>query len=132
MGDVLHHGDCPTAPKQRDAAPRFLIVLPLAADRDCNPRRPAPHRAFRRNLLDAERQCGRRVVPRAKYTKPPGPLPDIAKIQRSTFRFRNNQRRALTKLLPARVTELRIPREAAEHQWRDLSTAALPERVKTI
>lgn len=71
-------------------------------------------------------------MPRSKYIKPPGPLPDKAKIKRRTFQFKNNQRRELTSLLPARLTELGIPRDAAERQWGDLSATALPERVKTI
>jgi hypothetical protein len=71
-------------------------------------------------------------MPRAKYIKPPGPLPAIEKIKRSAFRFRADQRRALCKFLPARLTELIIPREAAEQDWHQLSANALSESVITI
>jgi hypothetical protein len=65
----------------------------------------------------------RRDVPRAKYTKPPGPLPAIEQIQRSNFRFRSDQWHNLTKLLPCKLAGLGVPPEAA---------ATLPEKVKTI
>jgi hypothetical protein len=44
-------------------------------------------------------------VARAERTKPPGPLLAIEQIQRSKFRFRNNQWRKLTKLLPSRLDQ---------------------------
>jgi hypothetical protein len=62
-------------------------------------------------------------VPRAKYTKPPGPFPAIEQIQRSTFRFRNEQWRKLAKLLPCKLAGLGVPPDAAEK---------LPAKVKTI
>jgi hypothetical protein len=65
----------------------------------------------------------RRVVPRAKYTKPPGPLPAIEQIQRSRFRFRKDQWRELAKLLPYKLGGLGVPPDAK---------ATLPENVKTI
>jgi hypothetical protein len=48
-------------------------------------------------------------VPRAKYIKPPGPLPSIGQVQRSRFRFREDQWRKLKKLLPERWASLPIP-----------------------
>lgn len=71
-------------------------------------------------------------MPRAKYIKPPGPLPAIEKIKRSAFRFRANQRRDLRKFLPVRLTELKIPRDAAEQHWQNLSASALSESVMSI
>jgi hypothetical protein len=62
-------------------------------------------------------------VPRAEYTKPPGPLPAIAQIPRSKFRFRNDQWRKLSKLLPRKLADLSVPADA---------TATLPTKVKTI
>jgi hypothetical protein len=74
----------------------------------------------------------RRTVPRAKYTKPPKPLPAIEHIQRSKFRFRNEQWRKLTNLLPPTLAKLGVPRQDAEKQWHDLTATPLPERVKSI
>jgi hypothetical protein len=48
-------------------------------------------------------------VPRAKYTKPPGPLPAIDRVQRSEFRFRHDQWRKLKKLLPSELDQLAVP-----------------------
>jgi hypothetical protein len=62
-------------------------------------------------------------VPRAKYTKPPGPLPAIEQIQRSKFRFRNGQRRELIKLLPSKLADLSIPPDATDQ---------LPKEAKTM
>jgi hypothetical protein len=62
-------------------------------------------------------------VPRAKYTKPPGPFPAIERIQRSKFRFRNDQWRNLTKLLPRTLAHLGVPANAP---------ATLPTKVRTI
>jgi hypothetical protein len=45
-------------------------------------------------------------VPRAERTKPPGPLPAIEQIRRSKFRFRKDQWRELTKLLPSKLGQL--------------------------
>jgi hypothetical protein len=70
----------------------------------------------------AERQR-RRIVPRTKYTKPPGPLPAIEQIQRSNFRFRHSQWRELTKLLPSKLADLGVPPDAV---------ASLPKKVKTM
>jgi hypothetical protein len=50
----------------------------------------------------------RRAVPRAKYTKPPGPFLTIEQIKRSKFRFGNEQWRTLIKLLPSKLANLRI------------------------
>jgi hypothetical protein len=61
-------------------------------------------------------------VPRAKYTKPPGPFPAIEQIQRSTFRFRKDQWCKLTELLPCKLASLRLPTDAA----------TLPTKEKTI
>ena len=71
-------------------------------------------------------------MPRAKYIKPPGPFPSIEKIQRSKFQFRTDQWRKLTQLLPPALAERGVPRQAADDQWRAFTSAALPERVKTI
>jgi len=65
----------------------------------------------------------RRVVPRAKYTKPPGPLPALEQIQRTQFRFRDNQWRQLTELLPSNLAALGVPADA---------TVTLPSKVKSI
>jgi hypothetical protein len=62
-------------------------------------------------------------VPRAKYTKPPGPFSAIERIQRSKFRFRDSQWRGLTALLPCNLAGLDVPSDAA---------ATLPNKVKTI
>jgi hypothetical protein len=62
-------------------------------------------------------------VPRAKYTKPPGPLPAIEQIQRAQFRFRDNEWSKLTKLLPCKLAGLTVPPDEA---------ARSPEKVKTI
>jgi hypothetical protein len=62
-------------------------------------------------------------LPRAKFTKPPGPLPAIEKIQRSTFRFGSDQWRQLSKLLPPKLASLGIPSDYAER---------VPEKVKTL
>ena len=62
-------------------------------------------------------------MPRTKYTKPPGPLPAIEEVQRSHFRFRDNQWRELTKLLPCKLVGLGVPPDAA---------STFPEKVKTI
>jgi len=48
-------------------------------------------------------------VPRAKYTKPPGPLPAIDQVQRSEFQFRHDQWRELKKLLPSELDQLAVP-----------------------
>lgn len=58
-------------------------------------------------------------MPRAKYTKPPGPLPAFEQIPRSKFHFRNDQWRKLTEMLPCRLASLGVPSDA-------------PEKVKTI
>jgi hypothetical protein len=63
-------------------------------------------------------------VSRAKYTKPPGPLPAIEQIQRSQFRFRDNQWHELTKLLPSKLANLGVVTPDA--------AVTLPEKVKTI
>jgi hypothetical protein len=62
-------------------------------------------------------------VPRAKYTKPPGPLPAIEQIPSSTFRFRSDQWRKLTKLLPCKLAGLAVPPDDA---------AKRPKKIKTI
>jgi hypothetical protein len=62
-------------------------------------------------------------VPRAKFTKPPGPLPAIGQIHRSEFRFRDDQWRELAKLLPCKLVGLEVPPDAK---------ARFPEKVKTI
>ena len=62
-------------------------------------------------------------MPRAKYTKPPGPLPAIEQVQRSKFQFRDAQWRNLTKLLPCKLGSLGVPPHAA---------ALLPAKVQTI
>jgi hypothetical protein len=62
-------------------------------------------------------------VPRAKYAKPPGPFPAVERIKRAKFRFRNEQWRKLSKLLPGNLANLVIaPAEAAK--------VPLPLRVK--
>jgi hypothetical protein len=67
----------------------------------------------------------RRIVPRAKYTKPPEPLPPIEQIQRSNFRFRKEQWQQLTKLLPYKFAQSEIPPN-------DAAKANLPSNVKTL
>jgi hypothetical protein len=62
-------------------------------------------------------------VPRAKYIKPPGPLPAIEQIQQSTFQFRPDKWRKLVKLLPSKLAELSVPPDAP---------IILPEKVKTL
>lgn len=62
-------------------------------------------------------------MPRAKYTKPPGPLQAIEQIQRSTFQFSNDQRRKLCKILPCKLADLGVSPDLA---------AGLPAKVKTI
>jgi hypothetical protein len=64
-------------------------------------------------------------VPRAKYAKPPERLPAIEKVKRSKFRFRKQQWRQLTKLLPDKFAHLQIPPDEA-------SRANLPSNVKTL
>ena len=64
-------------------------------------------------------------MPRAKYTKPPEPLPAIEQVQRSKFRFRNEQRRKLTELLPYKLAHSDVPPS-------DAASANLPPNVKTI
>jgi hypothetical protein len=48
-------------------------------------------------------------VPRTKYTKPPGPFPQQDQIRRASFRFSQQQRRALSNLLPDRLHNLPVP-----------------------
>jgi hypothetical protein len=48
-------------------------------------------------------------VPRTKYTKPPGPLPQLDQIRRASFRFSQQQRRTLSNLLPDRLHNLPVP-----------------------
>jgi hypothetical protein len=62
-------------------------------------------------------------VPRAQYTKPPGPLPAPEQIRRSEFRLRNDQWRELAKLLPCKLAGLAIQPDDA---------ARLPAKLKTI
>jgi hypothetical protein len=62
-------------------------------------------------------------VPRTKYTKPPGPFPSIEQIQRPTFRFRESQRRKLTKLLPDKLAALGVTQEVL---------APGPKKVETM
>jgi hypothetical protein len=62
-------------------------------------------------------------VPRTKYTKPPGPFPAIEQIERANFRFRNDQWRKLTELLPRKLASLSVPPADA---------AVLSGKVKTI
>jgi hypothetical protein len=57
-------------------------------------------------------------VPRAKYIKPPGPLPAIEQVRRSKFRFRDGQRRKLAKLLPRKLASLLIPSDYLEEVTR--------------
>jgi hypothetical protein len=64
-------------------------------------------------------------VPRAKYTKPPELLPAIEQIQGSNFRFRKEQWRHLTKLLPDKFAHSEIPPD-------DAAEANLPSNVKTV
>jgi hypothetical protein len=67
-------------------------------------------------------------VPRAKYTKPPGPFPAIDQIPRSTFRFRNDQWRKLAELLPSSFSQLSAPAEPFE-----ILTCQSPQReLKSI
>jgi hypothetical protein len=54
-------------------------------------------------------------VPRAKYTKPPGPLPKIEHVQRATFPFRDEQWRKLVHLLPNRLALLDVPSDYTPH-----------------
>jgi hypothetical protein len=60
-------------------------------------------------------------VPRKEHTKPPGPLPAIEDIKRSTFRFRKDQRRKLIELLPPKLADLSVP-----------FIESVPSNVKTI
>jgi hypothetical protein len=70
----------------------------------------------------------RRVVPRAKYTKPSGPFPRFDQIKRVDFRFSAAQWRKLTKLLPSRLQELTAPSGPFE-----MLTRHSPQReLKTI
>jgi hypothetical protein len=62
-------------------------------------------------------------VPRAKYARLPGPFPASEQIQRSKFRFRNNQRQKLIELLPSKLARLRVPPNHAN---------GLPIKCKTI
>jgi hypothetical protein len=64
-------------------------------------------------------------VPRAKYTKPPEQLPAVQQVQRSNFRFRKEQWRQLTKLLPNKFAHSEIPPDEA-------ARAGLPPNVKTL
>jgi hypothetical protein len=64
-------------------------------------------------------------VPRAKYRKPPEALPAIEKVQRSNFRFRKEQWRQLTKLLPCKFAHSEIAPD-------DVAKANLPPNVKTL
>ena len=69
-------------------------------------------------------------MPRTKYTKPPGPLPPIEHIQRSKFRFRNDQRRKLTNFLPSKLSSLPVPSEYVDEA---LNAPHAPTRtLKTI
>jgi len=61
-------------------------------------------------------------VPRAKYTKPPE-FPAIENIPRAAFRFRHDQWRQLSNLLPPKFAALSVPPDAAT-TW--------PNKVKTI
>ena len=62
-------------------------------------------------------------MPRAKYTKPPGPFQAIEQIRSAKFRFRAYQWRKLTKLLPSKLADLSAPPDAA---------TKLPKKAKTI
>ena len=62
-------------------------------------------------------------MPRAKYTRPPGPFPAIEQIKRAKFHFRIHQRRTLGELLPRKLLDLSVPPDAPP---------TLPEKVKTI
>ena len=48
-------------------------------------------------------------MPRAKYTKPPGWLPAVERIERSKFRFRAHQWQRLARLLPPKWSNQTIP-----------------------
>jgi hypothetical protein len=48
-------------------------------------------------------------LPRAKYIKPPGSLPTIEQVRRSTFRFRSDQWRKLSGFLPRKLATLSVP-----------------------
>jgi hypothetical protein len=61
-------------------------------------------------------------VPRAKYTKPPGPFSALGKIPRE-FQFRNDQRAKLAELLPSKLANLSAPADYA---------AIAPQKVKTL
>ena len=63
-------------------------------------------------------------MPRAKYTKPPGPFPAIEQIQRSNFRFRADQRRRLNSLLPSKLSESPVPSDIRDE------AAKMPHRPK--
>jgi hypothetical protein len=52
-------------------------------------------------------------VPRAKFTKPPGPFPAPEKVPRTKFRFRSDHRREFEKLLPSKLAGLSVPPDAA-------------------
>jgi hypothetical protein len=71
-------------------------------------------------------------VPRAKYTKPPGPLPTIEQIQHSQFQFRQSQWRKLTKLLPFRLATLAVPSRLDTLAVPPDAGATLPEKVQTM
>jgi hypothetical protein len=85
-------------------------------------------------------------VPRAKYTRPPGPLLAIAQIQRSKFQFSTEQRSKLAKLLPSKLANLGVPPPDVQRTplwfWLDFKLAdpgvppdaagTLPEKAKTI
>ena len=73
-------------------------------------------------------------MPRAKYTKPPGPFLAIEQIHRSKFRFHNEQWQKLTKLLPSKLG-LDVRSDAAARLLVALGfppDATLPDKVKTF
>ena len=53
-------------------------------------------------------------MPRAKYLGPPGPFRSADQIRRVAFRFTDQQREELTRLLPARISQTSLPAEPAE------------------
>jgi hypothetical protein len=57
-------------------------------------------------------------VPRAKYIKPPGSFPPIEQVECSNFRFRSDQWRELSKLLPRALASLRAPSEYVDEAAR--------------
>jgi hypothetical protein len=73
-------------------------------------------------------------VPRAKYTKPPGPFLAIAQINQSKFVFHNEEWQKLTKLLPTKLG-LDVRSNAAARLLVTLGyppDATLPNKVKTF